>query len=156
VLAPSSGLDPALKAHADGLRAQGRQFVYGFLLLRAPSSDALEKKLAGLGVELLGPHDDHQKARLPIGSLHAIAALPDVEWIGVSSPKQKQSLELTALRGSEAKAPSWTLRLRSRSSSISSTAMRAAISGGSSKLPEPPSGRTIPGSSPITRSPPGR
>jgi subtilisin family serine protease len=104
VLAPSSGLDPALKAHADGLRAQGRQFVYGFLLLRAPSSDALEKKLAGLGVELLGPHDDHQKARLPIGSLHAIAALPDVEWIGVSSPKQKQSLELTALRGSEAKA----------------------------------------------------
>ena len=104
VLAPSSGLDPALKAHADGLRAEGRQFVYGFLLLRAPSSDALEKKLAGLGVELLGPHDDHQKARLPIGSLHAIAALPGVEWIGVSSPTQKQSLELAALRGSQAKA----------------------------------------------------
>ena len=43
VLAPSSGLDPALKAHADGLRAQGRQFVYGFLLLRVPPDEALEK-----------------------------------------------------------------------------------------------------------------
>ena len=95
VLAPSSGLDPALKAHADGLRAQGRQFVYGFLLLRVRLDEALEKKLAGLGVELLGPHDDHHKARLPVGSLEAIAAMADVEWVGVSAPEQKLSLELT-------------------------------------------------------------
>ena len=95
VLAPSSGLDPALKAHADGLRAQGRQFVYGFLLLRVPPDAALETKLASLGVQLLGPHDDHHKARLPVGSLEAIAKLPEVEWVGVSAPKQKLSLELT-------------------------------------------------------------
>ena len=85
VLARSSGLDPALQAHADGLRAQGRQFVYGFLLLRVPLDGALEKKLAGLGVRLLGPHVNHQKARLPIGSLDAVAALPEVEWVGVRS-----------------------------------------------------------------------
>jgi subtilisin family serine protease len=104
VLAPSSGLDPALKAHADGLRAQGRQFVYGFLLPRVRLDEALERKLAGLGVQLLGPHDDHHKARLPVGSLEAIAAMADVEWIGVSAREQKLSLELTDLRGSQAQA----------------------------------------------------
>ena len=104
VLAPSSGLDPALKAHADGLRAQGRQFVYGFLLLRVRPDEALERKLTGLGVQLLGPHDDHHKARLPVGSLAAIAAMADVEWLGVSAPEQKLSLELTDLRGSETQA----------------------------------------------------
>jgi hypothetical protein len=85
VLAPSSGLDASLKSHADGLRAQGRQFVYGFLLLRVPPDGGLEKKLAGLGVRLFGPHVNHQKARLPIGSLDAVAALPEVEWVGVRS-----------------------------------------------------------------------
>ena len=37
VLAPASGLDPALAAHADGLRAEGHEFVYGFVLLRVPA-----------------------------------------------------------------------------------------------------------------------
>ena len=78
--------------------------MYGFLLLRVPLNEALEKKLAGLDVALLGPHDDHHKARLPIGSLPAIAALPDVEWVGVSAPRQKLSSELTALRTSQATA----------------------------------------------------
>jgi Subtilase family/CARDB len=103
VLAPSSGLDAALKSHADGLRAQGRQFVYGFLLLRVPPEGTLQKKLAALGVQLLGPHVNHQKARLPVGSLEAIAALADVEWLGVSPPEQKLSSELTELRGAQAK-----------------------------------------------------
>ena len=48
----------------------------------------LETKLARLGVELLGPHDDHHKARLPVGSLQAVAALPEVEWVGVSAPSR--------------------------------------------------------------------
>ena len=104
VLPPASGLDPVLAAHADGLRARGRQFVYGFVLLRVPPDEALENKLAGLGVELLGRHDDHHKARLPVASLRAIAALPDVEWVGVSAREQKLSPELSALRGSEGKA----------------------------------------------------
>src|SRR5215471_17458327 len=103
-LAPSSGLDPALLAHADGVRAQGRKFVYGFLQLRIPLDGAFEKKLAGLGVSLLGPHDFHHKARLPVGSLKAIAALPDVEWVGVSAQEQKLSPELTATRAPQAKS----------------------------------------------------
>ena len=99
-LAPATGLDPALASSARGLRGgDGRQYVYGFLLLRAPADEALEKKLAGLDVELLGPHDDHHKARLPMALLPAIAALPEVEWLGVSSREQKLSRELAALRG---------------------------------------------------------
>jgi hypothetical protein len=103
VLAPSAGLDPALTSRADGLRAEGRQDVYGFVLLRAPLTEALARKLAGLGVALLGPHDDHHKARLPVASLHAVAALPEVEWVGVSAREQKWSAELSELRGSSAR-----------------------------------------------------
>src|SRR5262245_34681574 len=96
-LAPATGLDPALKTHADALRAEGRQFVYGFVLLRDQPDEALERKLAKFGARLLGPHDDHYKARLPVGSLEAIAALPEVEWVGVSAWAQKQSAELAEL-----------------------------------------------------------
>jgi subtilisin family serine protease len=103
LLAASAGLDPALKAQADRLRSQGGQFVYGFLLLRTPLEGALEKKLAGLGVRLLGPHDSHHKARLPVGSVDALAALPEVEWVGVSAPHQKVSAELSALRAPQGK-----------------------------------------------------
>src|SRR5215831_7169990 len=103
-LAPRSGLDPALEAHAQALRSEGRQDVYGFLLLRAPADADLQDKLAGLGVKLLGPHDDHHKARLPIASLQAIAALPEVEWVGASTPGQKVSPELNALRGPQGKS----------------------------------------------------
>jgi subtilisin family serine protease len=103
-LAPASGLDPALAAHTHGLRAEGRQYVYGFLLLRVPLDEALQNKLAGLDVELLGPHDDHHKARLPMASLQAIAAMPEVEWVGVSAQWQKLSSELSALRGGKGQA----------------------------------------------------
>ena len=95
VRAEASGLDPSLAARAGSLRADGHEFVYGFVLLRAPLDETLEKKLAGLGLAFLGPHDDHQKARLPIAALEAIAALPEVEWVGVSEPEQKLSSELT-------------------------------------------------------------
>jgi len=98
-LAPAFGLDPALAIRAHGLRAEDRQYTYGFILFRDPVDEALEKKLAGLDVKLLGPHDDHYKARLPIASLQAIAALPEVEWVGVSSRQQRQSVELSEVRG---------------------------------------------------------
>src|SRR5262249_59886197 len=87
----------AIRAH--GLRAEDRQYRYGLILFRDPVDEALEKKLAGLDVKLLGPHDDHYKARLPIASLQAIAALPEVEWVGVSSRQQRQSVELSEVRG---------------------------------------------------------
>ncbi|PWU17547.1 MAG: serine protease [Candidatus Rokuibacteriota bacterium] len=104
VLPPSSGLDPGLKARAAGLRAEGRPFVYAFMLLRARPDQALEQTLASLGVQMLGPHDDHHKVRLPVASLEQVAALPEVEWLGVSTPVQKLSAELTALRGPRANA----------------------------------------------------
>src|SRR5262245_31717132 len=53
VRAPASGIDPALRAHVRGLRGQGREFVYGFLLLRVPPDETIERTLAGLGVTLL-------------------------------------------------------------------------------------------------------
>jgi hypothetical protein len=96
--APAPGLDAALKARADRVRAEGRSFVYGFLLLRTPPDGKLESTLARLGVQLLGPHDDHHKARVPVASLDAVAALPEVEWVGVSLPEQKLSLELADVR----------------------------------------------------------
>jgi hypothetical protein len=65
-LRPAPGLDPALQAHATTVDARGRQVVYGFLLLRIRPDESLERTLAGLGVALLGPHDDAHKARLPI------------------------------------------------------------------------------------------
>ncbi len=98
-LAPAVGLDPALTGHAHGLRAEGRAYVYGFLLLRVPVDEAFQKKLAGLDVELLGAARRHHKARLPMASLSTIAAMPEVEWVGLSAPWQKLSSELAAIRG---------------------------------------------------------
>ena len=99
--APPPGLDAALKARADRVRAEGRSFVYGFLLLRTPPDGKLESTLARLGVQLLGPHDDHHKARVPVASLDSVAALPEVEWVGVSLPEQKLSLELADVRATQ-------------------------------------------------------
>jgi hypothetical protein len=98
VLAPASGLDPTLRARAAGLRTQGQQVMYGFVLLRGPADEALEKKLARLGVKLLGRHDDHDKARIPVASLDALVALPEVEWVGTSPAELKASAELADLR----------------------------------------------------------
>jgi subtilase family serine protease len=98
VRAVGSGLDPALRADTHKLAAQGRDVVYGFLLFRVPLDESLERTLAGLGVQLLGPHDDHHKARMPVALLETIAALPEVEWVGVSSRQQKQSRQLAELR----------------------------------------------------------
>jgi hypothetical protein len=101
ILAPSSGPDPALTTQA--LATRGRPFVYGFVRLTAPRTEALEQHLAGFGVQLLGPHDDHHKARMPVGSLAALAAAPEIAWLGVSPPELKLSEELTAVRGPQGK-----------------------------------------------------
>src|SRR5262249_50103393 len=42
VRAVASGLDPSLAARAGSLRADGHEFVYGFVLLRAPLDETLE------------------------------------------------------------------------------------------------------------------
>lgn len=94
----ASGLDPALRAQAAKPTLKGRQFAYGFIRLRGQLDESAERTLGDFGVKLLGTHDDHQKARLPLAELERIAALPDVEWVGISTPKQKRSRELSALR----------------------------------------------------------
>jgi hypothetical protein len=104
VLPLAKGLDPALQAHAAALSARGDQYVYGFVLLRDRLDEPTEDALARLGAELLGRHDDTYKARLPVASLAAIAAMPEVEWVGVSPPYLKQSLELAAVRGAKGAA----------------------------------------------------
>ena len=104
VLPPAKGLDPALQSHAAALSARGDEYVYGFVLLRDRLDEPTEDALARLGAELLGRHDDTYKARLPVASLAAIAAMPEVEWVGVSPPHLKQSLELAAVRGAKGAA----------------------------------------------------
>ena len=98
--------------------------MYGFVLLSVPRDRTPEKKLAGLGVQLLGPHDDHHKARLPVGSLEALAALPEVDWLGVSAPEQKLSVSWPRCEARRGRRPASAPRRRSRSSSTSSRAMR--------------------------------
>ena len=104
VLPPAKGLDPALQSHAATLGARGDEYVYGFVLLRDRLDEPTEHALARLGAELLGRHDDTYKARLPVAALAAIAAMPQVEWVGVSPPHLKQSLELAAVRGAKGAA----------------------------------------------------
>ena len=104
VLPPAKGLDPAIQSHAASLSARGDEFVYGFIMLRDRLDEPTEDALARQGAELLGRHDDTYKARLPVASLAAIAAMPQVEWVGVSPPKLKQSLELAAVRGAKGAA----------------------------------------------------
>ena len=108
-------------------------------------------------MKLLGPHDDHHKARLPVGALAAIAALPEVEWVGVSA--RGAEAELGADRASRPRGQGGrhrSRRRRSRSSSISSRAMTAGPSGGSWRPPAPRSASTTPTSTSIAPSPPGR
>src|SRR5262245_48840692 len=96
------GLDPAMKAHAGRARTDGRAFVYGFVLFRAEPDQATRAKVEHLGVRFLGRHDNHEKVRVPVGAIDAVAALPEIEWLGVSPPQQKVSLELADVHGSQA------------------------------------------------------
>jgi hypothetical protein len=103
VPAPPSGLDAALQAQGAEVAARGRPVVYGFVRLAGPRDEAVEQQLAAFGVELLAPHDDHHKARLPVGSLDVLAAVPGIAWLGVSPPERKLSAELTELLGPQKK-----------------------------------------------------
>ena len=123
VLAPSTGLDPALKVQAERPARRGSRVRVRLSPAARPRRTGPREEAGRLGVRLLGPHDDHHKARLPVASLEAVAALPEVEWVGVSLPEQKLSLELAELRARPGRRAS-TPRRRSRSSSISSRGTR--------------------------------
>ncbi|MCI0526647.1 MAG: S8 family serine peptidase, partial [Nitrospira sp.] len=97
-LVSPSGVDERMSLEASLLKGEGRNFVYGFLLMNEFLSEETQRELEGLGVRLLGPHVNHYKVKLPVDGIDQVAQLPYVEWIGYSAPEQKWSLELHSLR----------------------------------------------------------
>ena len=96
---PQPGIDPRLEASLPGLRAAGRETVYGFISLTPPVTATLREELTRLGVTLLDPYDAMHMARLPVTAeaLAEIVNLSLVEWIGFSTLEQKTSSGLDAL-----------------------------------------------------------
>jgi subtilisin family serine protease len=69
--------------------------VCGFLVLNGRLDDQLKARLTAQGVELYGfyPHTAW-RARIPVAALDAVAAMPEVRWVGQGSPGQKLALEM--------------------------------------------------------------
>ena len=59
-------------------------------------SRSTRAEIEGLGVVLLGPHSSAQKVKIPLVSnvLEQLSTLPYVEWVGLSTPVQKMSIDL--------------------------------------------------------------
>ena len=93
---PESGIDPALSARTGQLKESGRNYVYGFLLMDEFLSRETRAEIEALGVVLLGPHSSAQKVKIPLDSnaLEQLSALSYVEWVGLSTPVQKMSIDL--------------------------------------------------------------
>ena len=91
---PGRGIDKALLALDESIRARG--FTYAFLILNEYLSDAVEKELSALGVQIIGPHSSALKVRAPVDPdrLRRIAALGAVEWIGHAPRQQKLAAPL--------------------------------------------------------------
>ena len=105
VLAPGVGLDPALKAHADGLRAAGPRVRLRLSPAARPARRGRSRRSWPASESSSSvPTTTTTRPACRSDALEAIAALPEVEWVGVSAPEQKQSLELAELRGPRAKA----------------------------------------------------
>ena len=136
---PQRGVDAALLAPSD--RAKGRGYTYAFLVLSEQLSDPLEKELQGLGVQLLGPHDGSQKARVPtdLARLRAIAAVSGVEAIAYARKDQKVE------RAARTPPPATPDSCRAcRSSSARSTRRRSRSCGAGSPRPRRPSAASMP------------
>jgi subtilisin family serine protease len=101
---PERGLDAAMLSSLPALRAGGRSSVYALLLLNEHLSPGLERQLQGLGLRLLGRHDELVKAEIPLGALDALAGMPSVEWVGFARTWQKISTDLQALLDSSSPA----------------------------------------------------
>jgi hypothetical protein len=69
--------------------------VYGFIVLNGRLDAKLEAVLKAQGVELYGFYPGTAwRARIPAAALNAVAALPEVRWVGQGSPGQKLALEM--------------------------------------------------------------
>jgi len=100
-------LQPALAqlAQSTTLSAQGmdaRRAVYAFILLNGRLDEALQAWLQEHGVELFGfyPYSAYQ-ARIPVDALNAVAAHPQVRWVGQPYPIQKLDPELLLFMGGQ-------------------------------------------------------
>lgn len=93
---PAQGLDVDMAAEVPLLQAAGRSYVYGLLLSDEYPSEESRGQLEALGVLLLGPHGNAQKARFPtdLDRLDAVVQLPHIEWLGYPTIQQKTSPEL--------------------------------------------------------------
>jgi subtilisin family serine protease len=101
---PQAGADPDLLGKVRSGR-RGRP-IYAFLMLDEFLNEAIERNLRKLGVEVLGPHGDAYKIKLPANEtvVREVEALPSVRWLGLSRREQRQSQELRQL-GDRAAAP---------------------------------------------------
>jgi hypothetical protein len=87
------GIDDRLETAVDAASAADAEerFTYAFALTSEYPSQQMEEELNDLGVEILGPHDDAVKIKLPLNRevLHELMNLAYVEWVGYSQPEQK-------------------------------------------------------------------
>ena len=95
---PHPGLDATMAGEVASVKAEGRAFIYGFLLTDEDPGVLTLRELQSRGVTVLGPHDDLLKVKLPadLVALDGISRLPHVEWVGNGAPWQKLSPELSA------------------------------------------------------------
>jgi hypothetical protein len=109
ITATAATIDPGLVAAAATKRAEGESSVYGLLYLSGRMRAETGLQLERLGVELLGPHGESFKVRLPSNSaqLEAVAEIPTVRRLGLATPLEKLEAELFLLlenRGTDREA----------------------------------------------------
>ena len=98
---PDPGLDPAMATAIRTLGAEGREEVFGFLLMEEYLAERHREELAQLGVRTLGPHGNAHKVAIPIDenaeTAEKVAALDYVHWIGFSPRELKRHMDLDQL-----------------------------------------------------------
>ena len=147
VLAPASGLDPALRGpRRRAARAGPRSSctASSCCAVRLDEARRAEARPASAWSSS-GRHDDHHKARLPVGSLAGDrGAARGRVGRGERAGAEAEPGAGRRCAAPGARRPASTPRRRSRSSSISSRATRTAASGASSRPPAPRSASTTP------------
>ncbi len=100
---PPYGVHSRMASEVASLKARGRSFVYGFILMDEYLSDETEKELNRMGVKILGPHSEVYKARFPAdtGVLEKVVGLSYIEWVGYSEPRQKLCIDLQKIMSGE-------------------------------------------------------
>lgn len=93
---PEPGIDVALIDAVAAIRARGRATVYGFLLSDEYLVSETRAQLAALGAEVLGPHGNAYKVKLPadLAGIDAVGSLPWVVWLGLPPAELKLSRDL--------------------------------------------------------------